>query len=771
MNEADGESSSAFGHKNNANKVFSVAVGSQNISDAENSSAIGFLNKTTGKNSVAFGAGYLDENQEIHYNEAKEEKSLAVGIGNTSSKIGSITFGSQNTSNAENSSAIGFLNKTDGEKSSAFGVENNATKDYSSAIGYKNTAGGKNSSAVGYNNIASGENSSSLGLNNKTEGVGSVALGANNVVSKNESLAFGVNNKTNSFRSATIGFNNTTTGNFSSAVGFDNVAGLQSSAFGFQNVANSENSVAFGSANKATNVMATTFGFANQASGRNSIALGYRNSSSAQNSIAIGIYSVASPSAQNGIAIGNYSEAASYNSILLGNQYKVTGLNSAAIGIGEIRKSQYIYVNQGHESYMIGNRNKIAMNSHDNFILGNNVSIPINIENSVVLGSNSMSAGSKTVSVGSPNLKRKVVYVENGAVNSNSTEAINGSQLYALAKATSTDIDVNAWRAKLGIATKKTASSDKVEYTTLANKELVLADTTSVVGSTALGVDNVVTGNYSTAVGYKNKVSGNNSGAFGDPNIVTGSGSYAFGNNNTINGNNNFVLGNNVTIGAGISNSVVLGNNSTVASSNEVSVGSATQKRKITNVADGDISATSTDAITGKQLYKAMQSSSGAGIENLRNDVYEKIDNIKDEMRSVGSLSAALAGLHPMQYDPKAPAQVMVALGHYKNRQSVAVGASYYFNDRFMMSTGVALSGEKKTKAMANVGFTLKLGKSSGVTYEEAPLYTIQDEVKRLTVENNKQAKENQELKFQINEQNERIKKLEEKLESLSNKK
>ena len=44
MNEADGESSSAFGHKNNANKVFSVAVGSQNISDAENSSAIGFLN-------------------------------------------------------------------------------------------------------------------------------------------------------------------------------------------------------------------------------------------------------------------------------------------------------------------------------------------------------------------------------------------------------------------------------------------------------------------------------------------------------------------------------------------------------------------------------------------------------------------------------------------------------------------------------------------------------------------------------------------------------
>uniref|UniRef100_UPI0027DC32FF YadA C-terminal domain-containing protein n=1 Tax=uncultured Fusobacterium sp. TaxID=159267 RepID=UPI0027DC32FF len=112
------------------------------------------------------------------------------------------------------------------------------------------------------------------------------------------------------------------------------------------------------------------------------------------------------------------------------------------------------------------------------------------------------------------------------------------------------------------------------------------------------------------------------------------------------------------------------------------------------------------------------------------------------------------------QYDPKAPAQVMAALGHYKNKQAVAVGASYYFNDRFMMSAGVALGSEKRVKSMANVGFTVKLGKGSGVTYEEAPQYTILDEVKRLTAENNRQAKENQELK-------ERVKNLEEKLEML----
>ena len=83
------------------------------------------------------------------------------------------------------------------------------------------------------------------------------------------------------------------------------------------------------------------------------------------------------------------------------------------------------------------------------------------------------------------------------------------------------------------------------------------------------------------------------------------------------------------------------------------------------------------------------------------------------------------------------------------------------------MSAGVALSGEKKSKSMANVGFTLKLGKGSGVTYDETPQYVVQNEIKRLTIENNKQAQENQELKSQINEQNERIKKLEEKLENV----
>ena len=334
--------------------------------------------------------------------------------------------------------------------------------------------------------------------------------------------------------------------------------------------------------------------------------------------------------------------------------------------------------------------------------------------------------------------------------------------------------------------------------------------------SSAFGTANTADGENSSAFGILNKTSGKNSSVFGSQYEVTGDSSgalgkgeyngqyqykneghnsYMIGNKNKIakGSNDNFILGNNVSIGKGIQNSVALGNNSTVTASNTVSVGSATLKRKIVNVGDGEVSATSSDAVTGKQLYRgegidvnAWRAKLGVGtgsadIQNLRNEVYEKIDNVKDEVRDVGSLSAALAGLHPMQYDPKAPAQVMAALGHYKDRQAVAVGASYYFNDRFMMSTGVALSGEKKTKTMANVGFTLKLGKGSGVSYNETPQYVVQNEVKRLTVENqdlksqvNNQGRENQDLKAEVNsltiktkEQDVKIKNLEEKLNML----
>ena len=552
--------------------------------------------------------------------------------------------------------------------------------------------------------------------------------------------------------STVAGVGNTASGEKSLAFGYNNRAsGGQSSAFGSWNEANGGQSSAFGHSNLTNGFAASAFGYNNSADKEGSSAFGYNNKAAGERSSAFGSWNNAS---------GKFSSA-------FGSQYRVTGEASGAFGVGKSHlnfltgEHDHDYVNEGKDSYMIGNYNRIASGSNNNFILGNNVSIGSGIQNSVALGNNSTVSSSNEVSVGSATQKRKITNVADGEVSATSTDAVTGKQLYS-----GEGIDVNAWQNKLDV-TKKDASnlsaSDISAWKSKLGVGNSISNSATSTGSTGLGADNNVTGEYSTAVGYKNKVSGNHSGAFGDPNVVTGNGSYAFGNDNTIKGDNNFVLGNNVTIDAGIQNSVALGNGSTVSSSNEVSVGSATQKRKITNVADGEVSATSTDAVNGRQLYNAMQNSNNT----FKNEVNEKIDNVKNEVRNVGSLSAALAGLHPMQYDPKAPTQVMAALGHYKNKQAVAVGASYYFNDRFMMSTGIALSGEKRTETMANVGFTVKLGKGSGVAYNETPQYVVQNEVKRLTVEN-------QELKEKVNAQGaenkdlkERVQKLEEKLNKL----
>ena len=635
--------------------------------------------------------------------------------------------------------------------------------------------------------------------------------------------------------------------------GIDNTASEKwSSAFGHTNTASGEFSSAFGFWNKASREFSSAFGAYNTASGRESSAFGDNNTASGRESS----------------AFGHLNLASGKNSLAFGNQYEVTGETSGAFGVGKHKgNGVYNYINEGNNSYMIGNFNKIASGSNDNFILGNKVSIGTGVQNSVVLGNGSASGGSNTVSVGSSSNKRKIVNVADGTADSdaatlgqvknliasggspdltndvnklktdmtnvkndvsglktdmtnvkndvsglktdmtnvkndvsglkndmnnvkgrvgtleNDVSDLKAGMSNVKGKITNVEGKVNTLEGKVGNLETNIAGKADVDASNLTDanvakwrNKLKIADgavnSATGTGSTGLGVDNTVTGDYSTAVGYKNKVTGNHSGAFGDPNTVTGNGSYAFGNDNTIKGDNNFVFGNNVTIDVDIQNSVALGNNSTVSSSNEVSVGSATLQRKITNVADGEVSATSTDAVTGRQLYKAMQNSTN--IENLRSEVYEKIDNVKDEVREVGSLSAALAGLHPIQYDPKAPAQVMAALGHYKNKQSVAVGLSYYFNDRFMMSAGVALSGEKKTKSMANVGFTVKLGKGSGVAYDETPQYVVQNEVKRLTVENQdlKTKLNNQENKIEvqdnkIKEQDEKIKNLEEKLNRL----
>ena len=260
-----------------------------------------------------------------------------------------------------------------------------------------------------------------------------------------------------------------------------------------------------------------------------------------------------------------------------------------------------------------------------------------------------------------------------------------------------------------------------------ATNSVLIGSGSSVKGNFTLGIGHYtnINANKGLAIGSFNTLTSNatESGVFGQgqygKNAIDASGSYSIGNYNHISGNNTFVMGNNVT--TSLENAVILGNDSTdgdVVSTSSytfnngktvnyagttpistVSVGAKDKERTITNVAAGRVSATSTDAINGSQLYGA----------------HQMIDYVENESNKGDARAAALAALHPMAYDPDNRVQYMAGYGHYKNANTLALGVGYYHRDNLLLTTGVTLNSH----IMANVGVTYKPGKSQVTSHSQ----------------------------------------------------
>ena len=126
--------------------------------------------------------------------------------------------------------------------------------------------------------------------------------------------------------------------------------------------------------------------------------------------------------------------------------------------------------------------------------------------------------------------------------------------------------------------------------------------------------------------------------------------------------------------------------------------------KKITNVAAGDISANSTDAVNGGQLWKTNQT-----INNIGGAVNE----LGDRMDRVGAGAAALAALHPLDFDPDDKWDIAAGYGNYKDAHAVSVGAFYRPNEDTMFSVGGSFGGGEN---MVNAGVSLKLGPGNHVS-------------------------------------------------------
>ena len=282
----------------------------------------------------------------------------------------------------------------------------------------------------------------------------------------------------------------------------------------------------------------------------------------------------------------------------------------------------------------------------------------------------------------------------------------------------------------------KTFVDGKGDYnfmgTFAAGYKATLSDTVAIgyfSGANATGNKNVWIGR-SQAGGSK----GNNTVLIGSNSNVNGDFNYGIGHNAELKGKSNAVVGayNHVTanntyvlgdhVDTTLNNAVVLGSQSTAESSDvvstpsytyaggtvnfagtapvsTVSVGATGQERTITHVAAGRVSAESTDAINGSQLYGANQQ-----IDNL----YNKISNIGKEANKGDARAAALAALHPMQFDPDNRVQVMGGIGHYKDANALALGVGYYPKENLLLTAGATVNDH----IMANLGVSYKFGEN-----------------------------------------------------------
>ncbi|WP_162860297.1 ESPR-type extended signal peptide-containing protein [Megasphaera stantonii] len=130
---------------------------------------------------------------------------------------------------------------------------------------------------------------------------------------------------------------------------------------------------------------------------------------------------------------------------------------------------------------------------------------------------------------------------------------------------------------------------------------------------------------------------------------------------------------------------------------------------KITGVTAGDISADSTDAVNGSQLHDAWQQIN-SNTENI-GILGSAVNKLGDRIERVGAGAAALAALHPLDFDPDNKLDFAAGFGNYRGASAVAVGAFYRPSENVMFSVGGAFGGGED---MVNAGVSFKVGAGSG---------------------------------------------------------
>lgn len=575
---------------------------------------------------------------------------------------GSVAIGAYATANKSGgATAIGLASEADGQNAVAFGAGAHANRSGDIAIGHSSTSGTYTSTQN--SNDLEGENIS-LGNWSTAYGGQALAVGNHAEATAKSSMALGIGSRAYGVESLSIGSDSTSSGNNSLAIGSDSTS-------------SGNNSLAIGSDSTASGVDAQAIGNSATASGESSLAIGSHASSSDKQSFAVGYKAQATKA--DTVALGTQAKAQADRALSFG--YNSSATKNDAIAMGSNAKSQ------GMSSLAFGTN---ATSADDNSVaLGSNslTAAAIGTQDITIDGKTYAFAGTaplSTVSIGKKDAERTLTNLAAGRISKTSTDAINGSQLFAATQATEALANVavkydlnqdstvnydsitlngdaydstdNSGGTTITNVARGVDDSDAVNMSQLNETNADVADVTNIINNIAGDTSTTYTDLNGKGIRYART---NEKGLTQADAYAKGKGSSAVGYNATAIGENSLALGYNakannakdVALGADSLTAAAVATTGTTlrgtaytfagtAPASTVSIGSVGKERTLTNLAAGRLSATSTDAVNGSQLYATNQAIDGiSGDISDLSDLAVKYDTNPDGTINYNSVS------------------------------------------------------------------------------------------------------------------------------------
>lgn len=434
--------------------------------------------------------------------------------------------------------------------------------------------------------------------------------------------------------------------------GTDNVATANSAAvFGYKNTVNSNNAIAFGENNTVNGTNSFVGGNNSKAEGRNTFAFGSHAEALTEYTYAIG--SQARTSAYDTIAIGNGAYVSGVSSVAIGRTNNITGENTVVVGANnkDIK---------GNQSTVIGYNNKMAGDMEQ-----------------TIIGANSETAGQGAMAIGT---HTKVTAID--AVGIGNNIVADKPNSVALGTNSVTDNAVNQLQAMVNNTTYVFAGTDATSVVSVGSKQRAGFG----------GVKNYVRQVQNVAAG---RVDASSTDA------VNGSQLHAA--YDAIN-----------TMGEDIDKALDAQQQFNTAVHNTLANHKDAIKNNTQRIAQHDA-----DIANNKNAIKAndrVLKNHEERIDKLEHQASNTLTNLKADIKQldgrinkVGASAAALAGLHPMEFNKDDKFSTSVAYGHYKNANAVALGAYYRPNEKVLLG----IAGTFGSENMYNVSASFKFGKHS----------------------------------------------------------